>query len=335
MEQKKNLSMKEIADLCNVSVATVSRVINQNGRFSKETEKKVLEVIEQYGYKTNQIAKSLRMRQSKSIGVIVPNIKNEFFASIVLEIESYFFSHGYSVFICNTNGEEEKEQEYLKSLDAKGVDGLIYISGKEELSVDLLRRDIPIVCIDRLPNIHENIAIVESDNFEGGFLATEELIKQGCKDILIIKSKKRISSTQMRYKGYLAALEKQGIPFKEELVIDLDKTTFEEAKEKMRVLSKQEINFDGIFATNDWLALGSSIALAENNVKVPEAVKIIGFDNISISQYSYPSITTINQDKKSLGREASEALLNFINKEEVREKLHIVVPVSLVKREST
>ncbi|MFK4996684.1 LacI family DNA-binding transcriptional regulator [Bacillus sp. N9] len=111
--------MKEIAELCNVSVATVSRVINQNGRFSKETEEKVRAVIKEYGYKTNMVAKSLRMRQSKSIGVIVPDIKNEFFSSIVLEIEHFFFSEGYSVFICNTNNEEEKEQEYLKSLDAK------------------------------------------------------------------------------------------------------------------------------------------------------------------------------------------------------------------------
>ena len=250
-------------------------------------------------------------------------------------MESYFFSKGYSVFICNTNGEYEKEREYLRSLDAKSVDGLIYISGKEDISLDLLKRDIPIVCIDRKPNIDENIAIVESDNFEGGFMATEELIETGSKNILIIKSSTKISTTQLRFKGYQAALKKYNIPFSEELVINLEPTTFENAKEKISELTKQNVKFDGIFATNDWLALGSLVALTENNVKVPDDVKLIGFDNISISKYSYPSITTINQDKKRLGEEASEALLNFINNEEVREKLHIVVPVSLVKRETT
>lgn len=327
--------MKEIAELSNVSVATVSRVINQNGRFSKETEERVRNVIKEYGYKTNMVAKSLRVRQSKSIGVIVPDIKNEFFASIVLEIESYFFSKGYSVFICNTNGEEEKEQEYLMSLDAKGVDGLIYISGKEDISTSSLQRDIPIVCIDRKPSIDENIAIVESDNFDGGFLATEELVNQGCKDIIIIKGRRKISTTQLRFKGYQAALEKNGLKLNEKLIIDLEHSNFERAKEKMSEVIKQEINFDGIFATNDWLALGSLFALKEQNISVPNKVKLIGFDNISISKYSYPSITTINQDKRKLGEEASKALLNFINKKEIKEKIHVVLPVTLVKRETT
>src|SRR5699024_7078585 len=131
------------------SVATVFRVINQNGRFSKETEERVRSVIKEYGYKTNMVAKSLRVGQLKSIGVIVLDLKNECFANIVLEIESYFFSNSYSVLICNRNGEEEKEQEYLMSLDATGVDGLIYISEKGDISTSSLQRDIPSVCIDR------------------------------------------------------------------------------------------------------------------------------------------------------------------------------------------
>lgn len=334
MENGKNLSMKEIAQICEVSVATVSRVINQNGRFSKETEKKVIDAIEKYGYKTNLVAKSLRVRESKSIGVIVPDIKNEFFASIVLEIENYCFSEGYSVFICNTNKEEDKEQEYLKSLDAKGVDGLIYISGRETISLDALKRDIPLVCIDRKPNIDSNVAIVESDNYTGGYLATEELIKNGCKDILIIKNRRKFSPTRLRYKGYQEVLETYNIPLKKELVIDIDQTTYEEAKETVTNVINQNINFDGIFATNDWIALGALNALAEKNIKVPDDVKLIGFDNISISKYSFPAISTVNQDKKRLGEEASRALLRLIKKEGGG-KLNIVLPVSIVKRQTT
>lgn len=334
MKPNKNFSIKEIAELCDVSIATVSRVINQNGRFSKETEKKVLEAIEKYGYKTNMVAKSLRMSQSKSIGVIVPDIKNEFFASIVLEIESYCFSEGYSVFICNTNKEEGKEKEYLKSLDAKGVDGLIYISGSENISLDTLKRDIPIVCIDRKPNVNANIVIVESDNFNGGYLATEELIKKGCRDILIIKNRRRFSPARLRFEGYQEALSKYNIPLQKHLVIDIDQTTFERAKNTVNQLIREGVHFDGIFATNDWIALGALVALQENDIQVPEQVKIIGFDNISISRYGFPAITTINQDKEKLGVEASKALLNLINKTE-QGRLNIVVPVSLVERETT
>jgi LacI family transcriptional regulator len=333
--KKKNLSMKEIAELAEVSVATVSRVINQNGRFSRETEQRVRNIIEEYSYKTNLVAKSLRVRRTKSIGVIVPNIKNEFFASIVLEIERYFFEEGYSVFICNTNGEGKKEKEYLKSLDAKGVDGLIYISGKGEMSLSSLQRNLPIVCIDRMPSIDENIAIVESDNYSGGYLATETLIKKGCQNILLIKSKSNVSTIELRAKGYETALKKYGLLPNKNLILDLEKTTFENAKGEINGVLEKGIPFDGIFAMNDWIALGSLISLTENNVKVPEDVKIVGFDNISISKYSYPGITTINQDKKRLGEEASKALLNFINEKNIKNKMHIVLPVSLVARETT
>ncbi|MFK4996682.1 substrate-binding domain-containing protein [Bacillus sp. N9] len=130
-------------------------------------------------------------------------------------------------------------------------------------------------------------------------------------------------------------LKERNLKVRDELIIDLTYTTFEEAKEAMERFIKAGITFDGVFATNDWLALGALIALRENNISVPQDVKIIGFDNISISKYSYPSITTIDQDKKKLGQEAANALLNFINKEETRAKLDIVIPVTLVERETT
>ena len=115
MKNNKKISIKEIAELSGVSVATVSRVINNNGRFSEETRKKVLDIIEKYDYTTNMAAKSLRVSKSNTIGVIVPDINNLFFAELVLEIENFFFKHGYSVFICNTGQNEGQEMEYFKS----------------------------------------------------------------------------------------------------------------------------------------------------------------------------------------------------------------------------
>jgi LacI family transcriptional regulator len=331
--KKKNISIKEIASLCNVSVATVSRVINDNGRFSEETRKKVLDVIKQYDYKINMVAKSLRTNKSQSIGVLVPNINNEFFSNIVLEIEKYFFPKGYSVFICNTNSDEKREKEYLKDLDVKGVDGLIYISGMENIPADSLKRKIPMVCIDRNLNINQEGVIVESDNKAGGFLATQELIKKGCRNILILKSYKDFSTSQQRFDGYKDALEKNNLLIKEQLIANVN-ITVEGAKQAVNNLIEQNIKFDGIFACNDFAALGSLIALKEHKISVPQQVKIVGFDNISISQYSYPAISTINQDKKKLGQEASEALLNLINENSIK-RHHIVLPVSLVVRETT
>ena len=157
MDKKRSISIKEIAKLANVSVATVSRVINNNGRFSEETRKKVQDIIDKYGYTTNMAAKSLRMSKSKTVGLIVPNIDNEWFSHLVLEIEKYFFEKNYSVFICNTSQDEQKEIAYFKSLDSKLVDGIMCISGIEEIPTDVITRNIPIVCIDRKPKDHNNV----------------------------------------------------------------------------------------------------------------------------------------------------------------------------------
>lgn len=331
--KEKNISIKEIATLCNVSVATVSRVINDNGRFSEKTRRKVMDIIKQYDYKINMVAKSLRTNKSQSIGVLVPNINNEFFSSVVLEIESYFFPKGYSVFICNTNGDENREKEYLKDLRLKGVDGLIYISGMKSLPDDYLKRKIPMVCIDRQLDINSDIVIVESDNRAGGFLATQELIQKGCKNILILKSCKESSSSRARFCGYKDAFAAANLPVKENLILNIN-ITVEGAKNAVTHLIEKDIEFDGIFACNDWAAIGSLIALKESKIKVPGQVKIVGFDNISISQYSYPAVTTINQDKKRLGQEASEALLNLIDGNCIVNS-HVILPVTLVKRETT
>ncbi|MGI2264821.1 LacI family DNA-binding transcriptional regulator [Staphylococcus cohnii] len=335
---KKNLSIKEIAKISGVSVATVSRVINQNGRFSKETEKKVLEVIKKNNYKTNLVAKSLRLKQTNTIGVIVPDIKNEFFASIVSEIEEYFFQNeNYTVFICNTNGEQQKELDYLASLDSKGVDGLIYISGNHDTLQTSLRREIPIVCIDRKPKNNKSITVVESNNLDGGLQATNLLINKGCKKVLILKGNSFTSTTLDRFKGYCEAIQKNNLNLDDELIINLENTNFESAKTAINKLINKQVEFDGIFATNDWLALGAIYALKENNITVPEKVKVVGFDNISISKYNFPSLTTVNQNKELLGRSAVEALLDLMNKDLTKnyDSTHIVLPINIVLRGTT
>ncbi|WP_239762834.1 MULTISPECIES: LacI family DNA-binding transcriptional regulator [Mammaliicoccus] len=333
---KKNLSIKEIAEISGVSVATVSRVINQNGRFSKETEKKVLEVIKNNNYKTNLVAKSLRMKQTNTIGVIVPDIKNEFFASIVSEIEEYFFEEeNYTVFICNSNGEKEKELDYLASLDSKGVDGLIYISGYDDTLHTSVRRNIPVVCIDRKPKENNEVAIIESDNLDGGYQATSLLIEKGCKNIVILKSEKDTSTNLDRFEGYRKAIEESSNHLNEELIISLKKTHFNYAKDAINKLIEKNIKFDGIFAINDWLALGALYALKDNNFKIPDEVKIVGFDNVSISKYSYPNITTVNQNKKLMGRTAAKTLLDLINNKQTKNKIHTKLPIDIVYRGTT
>lgn len=338
MNKKKGISIKEIAKLSHVSVATVSRVINNNGRFSEETRRKVQSVIDEYGYTTNMAAKSLRMSKSKTVGLIVPNIDNEWFSHLVLEIEKFFFDKNYSVFICNTSQDEKKEIAYFKSLDSKLVDGIICISGIEEIPTDAITRDIPIVCIDRKPKNHTNTYYVESNHYSGGYLATEELIKKGCKNIVIISRKKTLSYNKQRMAGYRQALSDYQLQENKDLQLFLDfsEKNYEGARDAVNRLIKSNIPFDGIFAMNDWRAYGAMVALAENNIRVPEDVKVIGFDDTSISHASHPSMSTIHQDIPGLAFQASSLLLDLMNNKEIEvNQKHFILPVEVIRRDST
>jgi LacI family transcriptional regulator len=335
MNRKKNISMKEIAQLSNVSVATVSRVINDNGRFSEETRERVLNIIKKYGYTTNMAAKSLRMSKSKTVGLIVPSIDNEWFSHLALEIENYFFEKNYSVFICNTSQEEEKEIAYFKSLDSKLVDGIICISGIEQIP-DVITRDIPVVCIDRKPKDHTHAYYVESNHYSGGYKATEELIKQGCKRIVIVSRNKTLSVNKQRLDGYRQALKDYGIEQDPELEILLNYANYEGARKAINDLIKKGIPFDGVFGTNDWRAYGAMTALIENGIQVPQDVKVIGFDDISVASACYPSLSTIRQNIPALAKTASSLLFDLMSNKEIQiNQRRYILPIQVIRRDST
>lgn len=343
MTNPSKISMKKLAELCGVSIATVSRVVNQTGQYTAETEQKILEAIDKYDFTPNMVARSLKKNESKSIGIIVPDITNDFYAKLVLHIETRLFSAGYSLFICNTNRDFEKEKTYFKDLSSKGVDALICISGGEfELDKSVIG-NFPIVCIDRRPLLDTSTAFIESDNYQGGFTATEELIGKGCKNILMIKSKRKYSSGKYRFDGYLAALKKHGIPFKDSMFLEIDESKFDYSNNTMPESAKRAIDnyiekamdVDGIFCANDWIAISTMYALKQKGIRIPEDVKIVGFDDILISRYVSPSLTTIRQDCIQLGNEAAEAVLDLLSSRNKRKQIHIVVPIELIRRSSS
>lgn len=335
MKKNKQISIKEIAKLSGVSIATVSRVINNNGRFSTETQKRVLDIIEKYDYTTNMAAKSLRISRSKTIGVIVPDINNLFFAELVLEIENFFFEHGYSVFICNTAQNKNKEMEYFKSLESKLVDGIICISSNLVNPSDYIKRNIPIVYLNNTDM--KEYYCVECNHYEGGFLAGEELAKKNCKRIVLLTNNKTASSVNSKIQGFKDALSKYNIPVYPELIIrnDAREDVFEDSLNTINKLIENNIKFDGIFATNDLRAHGALVSLLHNNISVPEKVKLVGYDGTSISKYSNPPISTIYQDKKTLAKKTSNLLLKLINEEIIDDNKHLVVPVKLISRKTT
>ena len=323
--------MAEIAELSGVSIATVSRVLNQNGRFSPETEKRVLEVVKKYNYQVNQSAKGLRTSKTNNIGVIVPDITNEFFAEIVRSVEHNLMSEGYTVFVCDSNEDEATEDKHISSLSAKGVDGIIYISVKRDVREIYANYHIPVVYIDRRP---KNAGVlISSDNENGGFLATEELVAAGCKKIVMLKDKNNHSTVQQRFKGYLAALDKFNLSYDKNLVVDIE-VSYRAAYEAVDRLVENKTDFDGIFCNNDFVAIGALHALRANGISVPQQVKLIGYDGVSYSEICDPPLSTIAQDTEEFGKESVKELLSLINSGTMKTK-ESIIPVKLIKRAST
>lgn len=332
---KSGISIKEISQKAGVSIATVSRVINKKGRYSKETEERVMRIIEENHYEPNLVARGLRVQRMKNVGIIVPDITNEFFMKLVHKIEKELFAKGYETFLCNTDEHEELERVRTQMMAMQNVCGLIFLSGgTAERSGS--HSDIPTVYIDRFPReACEHDCLISSDNIQGGYLATRELIDQGCKDILIMTSRKPISVYADRFEGYVRALTQQGLEASHIHASYLDRLHYQDAYEEMvRMLDAGEFRYDGIFACSDWLALGCYKALAERGYDIPGQVKIAGFDDISITAFNAVPITTVRQQVDSIGRLAAEQLLRILDGE-VAPDAPIRVPVELVPREST
>ena len=325
------LSINQIAELAGVSVATISRVINNRGGYSKKTEDAVNRIIREYKYLPNSYASGLRTNRSHSIGVMVPDITNEFFARIIRGLDLFFLKYKYALLICDSNEDTELENMHLKNLLMKNIDGMIYISGKNEV----LRAEeagVPVVYVDRSPKNAQ--VLVHSDNEYGGYLAGKELLEAGCRKILFFGDIRKRSPVRRRYAGYKKAFHERGAEacMAEELWSYPD---YMSAKTRMCELLRAEgCRFDGVFTTNDLMALGTIHALSEFGYRVPQDVKVVGYDNVSTAEFCSPPITTVAQNIEELAQRAGEELLRMIRGEEIAAE-DICIPVSLEKREST
>ena len=327
----KNISMVDIARMSGVSIATVSRVLNKNGRYSAETEKKVMAVVEKYNYAINPNAQGLRTNRTKTIGVIIPDITNEYFSQIVRSVESSVIPMGYNVFVCDSDENVDYESHHIASLQSKGVEGIIYFSVRkpgDEVSKEFT---VPVVYIDRRPGVEFNF--VSSDNEAGGFLATEELIKKGCRKIVLIHDVNSYSTVNKRKQGYLRAQKQYGVEIDDKRMVPCH-VSYEAARKAVKKLIEEKVEFDGIFCTTDSMALGALRGLKECGRRVPEDVKLVGFDGITHTEISDPPITTIIQDTEQLGKRSVDVLMDLINNN--TGKIHeYTIPVKLSVSGST
>lgn len=330
------VSIKEIAELAGVSVATVSRILNDNGGFSEATRKHVMAVIHEQGYHVNAMAKGLRSSRTNTIGLIIPDLANSFFADLVEKLEKRFFAAGYATIICDTARDEEKEASYLKRLDARMVDGLVIISGASEFDTDALTRQVPTVCIDRKPQ-NSNAKYVGSDHEYGAKLATAALTDAGTTPVLIGGGHESPTTTA-RIKGYQAEMTARGL-HEQELILRL--TTDQDndpdvQRAALRSLLRQLLNTSklplGVFAVSDKIAANLLAVARELYLNVPNELKVVGFDDAPIARYTVPELTTIRQDTNAIAERTARYLLQAITEPDHAELDNTPIPIKLIQR---
>ncbi len=309
------ITVEEIARLAGVSKATVSRVLNNSPTgVGKKTRERVEKIIRDTNYSTNNNVKEKSEMKSKSIALVLPDLTNPFFSEIAKAIESRAKKDDYIVFIVNTDFSEENEVKAITSLLTKKLDGIILISScsvAQDVHFLPKKYNIPLILLDRkLEGLSDHIGVY-SDNEYAAFTSCEALIKNGSNRIAFISGPLGASTSKERLEGYKVALKQYNIEGNDEL-IKFGNYTVESGYEAVLSLERYGVRYSAILAANDMMALGAIRALTELSYNIPNDIEVIGFDNISFSQYCEPPLSTIQQPTVEMGVKATETLLRII-----------------------
>lgn len=334
------VTIMDVAEKAGVSPSTVSRVINESAPVADSTRSRVIDAVESLNYRPNKFAHALRKQSSGVCGIIVPDISNPFFSTLIRGAEDRLHEKDLSVIICDTEGEMEKEKRNVEMLIKERVDGVIVTSAEGGVNGinRLFEEGIPVIAADRKPT-DRNIPAVLSDDTGSGRQATEHLIGKGCRSIGFIRGPRSVSTAEGRFWGYQKALKKNGLSFQEDLIAQ-GNFTFESGKNALKeILVKRGGDGlpDGLVVANDLMAVGVIRKSEKLGIGVPEELAVVGFDNILLSRLINPKLTTVSVPTYRMGEQAVDYLLNEIGdkKNEISEVPEKTFKTKLIERESS
>lgn len=314
MIKTKEVTIYDIATALNISIATVSRALKNDPVVNKKTKKKIFDLAEQMGYRTNHFARNLRNQTTNTIGIIVHELNSNFITSVLAGVEKVTTEAGYDLIIAHSSENYIKEVANAKNLFEKRVDGLIASLSFDTKNLDHFKafkdKNVPVVFFDRVEEEGNNTVVI-IDNFKCGQQATQHLIEQGCKRIVHVTSSLKRNVYSERYKGYKDALNDAGIPFDESLLIVNDLSERAGIESAMQMLKMKPMP-DAAFITNDFVAAVCMRTLKENGIKIPEDIAIVGFNNDAIGKLIEPALTTINYPGIEMGEIAAHNLINHL-----------------------
>jgi len=331
------VTIKDLAKILGISVSTVSRALKNHPDISLETKQAVKELAQKLKYEPNALALNLRRKKTNTIGVIIPEIVHHFFSSVISGIEDVAYDLGYNVLVCQSNESYEREVINAQALLTNRVDGVMISVSKTTHDFDHFRnfsnQGIPMVFFDRIcPDIMSDRVITNDEG--GAFLATEYLIKMGCKHIAHYAAPQNLMIGQGRLAGYQRALKQYGFEYKPKLVLHCD--TRELALEKTANFLNNNPTIDGIFAVNDSTAIAAMQMVQKLGKNIPDEIAVVGFGDGPIALITCPTLTTIEQKGYEMGQEAVKLLLQKIENQSASDSFQTkVLTPTLIAREST
>ena len=321
------VNIKDVAKHAGVSVATVSRLLNKKGYVSEAAKENIEAAIAALNYRPNQVARSLSTKQTNLIGLIVPDITNPFFPELARAVEDIALSYGYTIVLCNSDENAEKEELYINMLTQKYVAGFIVTTNLlkaphyEELSV-------PIVALDRA--INSMIPTVSTDNVEGARIGTEYLLTCGAKNIVCMRGPVGLELADDRVKGFLKATSGKNV---ETHIVECP-FSFESSEKIAEKILIEFPEIDGIFASSDTSAIAALKVAQSMGRNVPNDLQIVGFDGVQLGKMVSPGLTTVAQNIYKMGASATRMLIKMIEDTSLQEK-NVTVPAELIVRGTT
>ena len=309
------VTLMDIARELNITAATVSRALNDHPAIKDATKKLVKEAAQKLQYQPNKIASSLRLGKTNIIGVIIPSAEINFFGSVIHGIEKVANENNYNVLIYQTNELYEYEKRGVQTFLQSQVDGVLASISKDTINLDhyseIKKRGVPLVLFDRAIDTL-GVSAVVVDDYAGAFAATKHLIQQGCRRIAHIGGQQHVSIFNQRLKGYIDALNVNGIPVDDDLIV-YGKVSIDSGRDCMtKLLGLPQIP-DAVFAVEDFTALGAMQSIKAANKKIPGDIAIVGFANEPFGEYISPSLSTVNQQTVQMGEEAANLFFESFN----------------------
>lgn len=327
------VTIYDVAREANVSMATVSRVVNGNQNVKPATRKKVLKVIEELGYRPNAVARGLASKKTTTVGVIIPDISNSMYAELARGIEDIATMYRYNIILSNSDQNQNKELQLLETMLGKQVDGIVFMSDviSTELLYEMERSPTPIVLAGSIDETNA-VASVNIDYYGAAYEAVKKLVDNGHKKIAFVSGplSSKINK-DYKLKAYTEALLDAGIDYDEKLVVECN-NSYDEGMEAVSTLQPYEPT--AYFVSNDEMSIGVIHALEESGKKVPEDVEIISYENSKLARMARPMLTSIAFPLYDIGAVSMRLLTKYMNEEEIEEK-QVILPYRIEERQST